>query len=88
MTVPANRPWWKRKRWAALAPLVVVAAYPASLAPVGYGIGRGWVSRPFADLYVAPIEGLFGPPERTAAGRALRAYAQWWLKAGERHASD
>lgn len=58
---------------------------PGVLAPVGYAVGRGWMSTWIADLYVTPIVGVFGQPGRSAPATALRNYAQWWGDLGARH---
>ena len=89
MTFPARRPWWKKKRWqTAVAVSSLLAAYPACLAPVGYGVGRRWIPAPLADAYLWPIDATLGPSERTAVGRASAAYGGWGYDLGRRHAAS
>ena len=52
MTEP--KPWWKRKRWIAALVLWLVIAYPLSLWPVAYLVGRGW-------LPVTPVKAAYAP---------------------------
>lgn len=55
MPSPPKHPLWKRKWvWAALA-LWLVVAYPLSLGPVAYMVGRGWVSKTQATAVYAPV---------------------------------
>ena len=75
-----GRAWWKRKRWWLAAALLLVAAYPASVGPLGYGVGRGWVPRSVADAYVAPL----GP----SPFQPLLAYVRWWVELGREHAAQ
>lgn len=81
----ARRPWWRKKRWAAALPLLVVAGYPACVAPVFYGVGRGWVPGWAAGVYLGPILTVVGEPGPSAAATLLQDYAQWWGDLGERH---
>jgi hypothetical protein len=55
MPEPPGRPWWRRKWvWAALA-LWLAVAYPLSLGPVAYLVGRGWITKTQATAVYAPI---------------------------------
>ena len=80
MTLPARRPWWKKKRWAtALALWFVVAGYPVSLGPQVYAVRRGWLPQA-----VVPWKGSQGwRPRRSLPGR----YLQWWDDVAFRHAT-
>lgn len=50
----ARLPWWKKKRWGAALALWLAVAYPLSLGPIAYMVGRGW-------LPVAQIQGVYAP---------------------------
>lgn len=89
MTASARRRWWKKKRWRVVLALWVAVAYPASLGPANYALGRGWLDT--------------GPASRTAeafylplvlCGRAAQAawgwfegYCDWCRDLGEDHAA-
>ena len=83
-----KRPSWKRKRWWAAAVLLLLVAYPASVGPIGYGFGRGWVPSNIALAYVAPMTALFGPSEYSPVGAAFNDYADWWYVLGRQHAAS
>ena len=85
MSSPARRPWWKKKRWAVVALLVVIAGYPACVAPFFYAVGRGWVPGWAAGVYLRPILGVVGEPGVSAAASLFQDYAQWWGDFGDRH---
>ena len=55
MAALPRKPWWKRKRWIAAILLWVVLAYPLSLWPVAYGVGRGWLPASQMRTYCAPV---------------------------------
>lgn len=40
---PSPKPRWKRKRWIAAGLLWLAIAYPLSLGPIFYAIGRQWL---------------------------------------------
>ena len=60
-----KRPWWQKKRWWSAILLWIVLAYPLSLWPVAYLVGRGW-------LPVFAVKGAYAPV--TAAAAALRPH--------------
>lgn len=75
MTVPARRPWHRRKRtWAALA-LWLLVTYPISQGPATYFVVRGWLS---PGLFL----GVYGPMAFVAypepLERATGVYRTWW----------
>lgn len=51
----ARRSWYRKKRWWAAAALWLVTAYPLSILPVAYSVGRGWVSTADADPFYVPL---------------------------------
>jgi hypothetical protein len=75
-------PRWKRKRWIALAILLLIAWYPLSAGPAAYFDGRGWVPGDIAKAPYLPL----------AMGRNIPAvelwmdYANWFYLLGQRHA--
>lgn len=78
----ARKPWWKRKRWIAVAVPWLVVAYPASVGPLLYIDARGWVSR---SLY--PVIRAAYRPFLTALGPkpAINPFCEWWLDLARRH---
>jgi len=83
--VNASRPWWKRKRWVAAAVLLVAFGYPACVAPIFYGAGRGWVPTWVVGVYLGPVIAVAGEPGISAPATWLRGYAHWWGDLGFRH---
>lgn len=49
------RPWWRKKRYAAALALWLIAAYPLSLWPIAYLVGRGWLPVTIVKAVYAPI---------------------------------
>jgi hypothetical protein len=47
----AKRPWWKKKRWWALATALLIFAYPSSTGPIAYSTARGWISTELSNAY-------------------------------------
>ncbi|MGC1275161.1 MAG: hypothetical protein WBC44_15765 [Planctomycetaceae bacterium] len=50
-----RRPLWMRKRWIAVAALLLASAYPASIAPLAYAVGRGWLEESVLEVYSRPV---------------------------------
>lgn len=50
MDEPRSKPFWKRKRWIAVAMIWTAIAYPLSLGALEYADARGWTS---AGIYPA-----------------------------------
>ena len=55
MTEPVQTPWWKRKRWIAAMVVWLIVAYPLSIWPAGYLVGRGWLPVAQANVAYAPV---------------------------------
>ena len=53
-----KRPWWKTKRWRAAIALWLLIAYPLSLWPIAYLVGRGWVPLAPVKAAYAPLNGV------------------------------
>lgn len=79
----ARRPWWKRKRWAAVAPLWLAAVYLLLGGPSQYACRRGWLSgatvRPvylpaWTDILEVPV-----------LGPVYLAYCDWWVTLADQH---
>jgi len=71
-----NRPWHRRKGTWAAGILAMVIAYPLSLGPVWYAIGRGWVTYPDVEWYHRPY---------LAVVTGFENYEYWWESLGARH---
>jgi hypothetical protein len=74
MKVPELQPkrtWYRRKRtWAAIA-LWLVIAYPLSVGPAFYGMGRGW-------LPIKQTSALYGPSYFAASALGYEiAWMRW-----------
>lgn len=67
--------------------LLIIAAYPASVGPFFYGVGRGWFPGWAAGVYLGPILAVVGEPGPSAAANTFQDYAQWWGDLGDRHRS-
>lgn len=55
MAEPVRTPWWKRKRWIAAGVIWLGVAYPLSLWPAAYLVGRGWLPVTAANVGYAPV---------------------------------
>ena len=55
MTAPSVRPRWKKKRWAAALAAWLIIAYPLSLWPIAYAVGRGWLTTAGPNAVYAPL---------------------------------
>lgn len=55
MTEMSRRPWWKKKLWAVALALWLAVAYPLSLWPVAYMVGRGWLTVAAVKTAYAPV---------------------------------
>ncbi len=55
MAEPQRAPGWKRKRWIAAAAMWLVIAYPLSIWPAAYLVGRGWLPAATASVAYAPV---------------------------------
>ena len=81
MTDPARHQWWKKKRWWAAVVLLLIIAYPASLGPLTYCFGRGWITSTAIAPYVKPVTRRLPLPAR----RMFMEYLGWWRDLGFRH---
>jgi hypothetical protein len=76
--------FWKRKRWiaAVILWLSLPALYPASLGPIGYACGRGWISREAVTEFYGPLRDMTG-----ILGLRLQEdnYAMLWYRLGQQH---
>jgi hypothetical protein len=85
MTDAPRKPFWKRKRWIAVAVLwlVLPPLYVLSTGPVIYAASRGWISgdMPHTVYYpLLPVTDRF-----PAFTRWLNDYTGWWWTIGLRH---
>ena len=76
MSDAARKPFWKRKRWIAVAVLWLVLAYPLLCGPLRYAVIRGWLPRSSEPLVVWP--GL-APSRLPIAGDLFWSYHWWWV---------
>ena len=91
------RPWWRKKRWWALSVLWLLIAYPVSLWPLSYAIGRGWLpATTRSDVYgpiISATEGLdprpvYGVFPADDAAEGYFAIADWFTNRGREHADS
>lgn len=78
MSEPARRPWWKRKRWWAAGALWLLVAYPLSVGPVVYAVGRGWAPMGLTYFGVPATEAV----QPTPLDGPYAAYLDWWIRQG------
>ena len=72
-----KRRWYRKKRWWAAAAVWLVIAYPVSLGPACYAVGRGWVGQHSVGLVYDPIYNDW-----------TNGYGEWCYHLGRAHASD
>ena len=81
-----RRPWWKRKRWAAVFVLLLAVAYPASIGPAAFATVSGY-------LPYRTYAGIYGPLTPFAMSRwwvrlGMEEYVAWWIRLAERHSGN
>src|SRR3712207_5113372 len=84
-----KRPWWRRRRWRAIAALwlALPILYVFSRGPVTYAIRRGWLPEEVVKVY-RPIEDhlfpLFGGgfPADLPVYRLYWGHVRWWGRRG------
>jgi hypothetical protein len=89
MTNEPPKPFWKRKRWIAVAVLWLMVAYPASVGPVAYANARGWLSASVIshfEVFYEPLDYLI-MNDLPGAG-PLSRYSLWLYRLAERHAAS
>ena len=86
VTDAPRKPFWRRKRWIAAAVLWLVVAYPLSLGPAFYCVGRGWLSDS-DDIATAFYKPLVYVSTLTGQHDRIGEFGQWWFNLGERHAA-
>ncbi len=91
MNASRGRPWWRRKRWPAVAVLWLFLAYPLSVGPYIYCQERGWVAGygwfwdPVPSLLGVRRSAVFREEDHTLLWRCWRDYSQPFRNAGIRH---
>lgn len=88
---PPHRRWWTKKRWLAAIALWMLIAYPSSVGPAHYAVGRGWLPLWFLKVY-SPLVWLqpdysFDGYDGSLAQLFDTYNARWW-SLGARHAAE
>lgn len=73
-----ERPWWRKKRWAAALLLWAGAAYSAMAGPAVYAVARAWLPSAFHEVAYTPLWAVI---EDTAAEEPVRRYEAWFAAA-------
>jgi hypothetical protein len=84
MAETPRKPFWKRKRWIAVAVLWLVVMYPLSVGPACYSRNRGWLGPEFWNVYLPVMIAIESIP---GLGPSYDAYIHWWSGMGTDHAS-
>lgn len=84
--MPPRRPWWKKKRWAAILALWLLVAYPASFGPAKYLLFRDFTpARPFASIFYTTYAPLWAVTRGTPLEDELDRYAGWCAYLAAKH---
>ena len=75
-----RRAFWKKKRWYAVGLLLLLIAYPLSVAPMIYCLGRGWIS-PSAVTSNTFYKPLFMAVDAASASEWSFEERPWWEEA-------
>lgn len=79
---PKRRRWWSKKRWWAAVILAALAAYPASVGPAAYGVGRGWGDPAIFRTAYDPLD---SGATLIVSADSYHRYLDWWYFTGIRH---
>jgi hypothetical protein len=67
----------RRRRWAALAAVVLVSSYPISNGPAFYFLARGWLPYRVYHAVYGPLNHILG--EDGLDSETYAAYTAWWM---------
>jgi hypothetical protein len=88
MVATAHNSWRIRRRWLAALALWFVIAYPISVGPAHYCVGRGWLPVRVLKAYSPLVWLLPGEPGDGSGFEFMNGFndynARWWAL-GERH---
>jgi hypothetical protein len=78
-----RRPWWRKKRWIAVAVLGLAIGYPTSLGPALYCMSRGVLPEPLYNVYATPVGFLIQRQPRLE--QLSIPYLGWWRTLAREH---
>ena len=88
MTFPSDRPWWRKKRWAAALAVWMALAYPLSVGPFDYAANRRWLPPALeaaGDPLYAPYRWALHPENPRPGLGWLVDYDFRWIRLAQRH---
>lgn len=90
-----QRSWWRRKRWLGGIALLLCISYPASIGPLFYCSGRGWVPAEVHSVLVRPcleitirFTEILPEPWNFHFSHCYKEYRKWWWELGVKHAAE